>query len=138
MSHFVIPVFYIIYQSFNKETVCELNFERTINTTQFTDEMTFYHVIRWQIKNAIVQLSQRLQLLSVVVTHFLHVTWCNHAITWQINRNAYQNRRVPLLHFTRPDPIPTGNVIFNYIILINEELQITTFKALNSKDKNNT
>ena len=36
-------------------------------------------------------------------TYFLHVTWCNHVITWQASRNTYQNRRVPLLHFMRPD-----------------------------------
>ena len=68
------PVFYIIYQSFKKETVYELDFEGTMNTTQLTDDMTFCHVIRWQIKNAIVQLSRRLQLLTMVVTHISYMS----------------------------------------------------------------
>ena len=100
----------------------------------------------WQIRNVIV-----LTITKPTITnhggniYFLHATWCSHVITWQTSENAYQNRRVRLLHFTRSDhanqsnqsyrlwtcfdekyPIPTGHVIFDYVILINEELEITT------------
>ena len=82
---------------------------RRWNSTQPNDGMTLDHVIRCQIKSLKVQLSRRLQSLNVVVIHqnetlpFLYVTWCNHVVTWQTSENAYQNRRVPLLHSMRPN-----------------------------------
>ena len=78
--------------------------------------MTFDHVIRWQIKNVIMH---NASITKSTITKrdgntyqnetlpYLHVTWCNHVITWyasfKIGGNAYQNERVPVLHFTWPN-----------------------------------
>ena len=144
------PVFYIIYQSFRKETVSELILRERWNTTQPTDGMTFYHVIGWPIKNVIAQLSRRPQSLTVVVIHISYMS--RDAITQSLDRQLGMHNKIGAYHsFISRNlimiikvqnlqplnlrwwkvPIPTGHVIFGYVILINEKLQITTFtKAL--------
>ena len=109
-----------------------------------TNGMPFGYVIRWQIKNAIVQLSQGLQSLNVVVIHIrmthYHSYMSRDVITWLLD----QNRRVQLLHFTRSNhakltkatalKFALMNGIRSYRtrdlwlchILIIEKLQITT------------
>ena len=136
------------------------------NSTQPSDGMTFDHVMRWKIKNIKVQLSQRLQSLNVIliINHkwntyqnetlpIIQVKRFNQVIisytTTKLGGNAYQNQRVPLLHFTWPNhakAIHMSNQATNSKLalmksshsyrtgdlwlcdfLINEERQIITF-----------
>ena len=101
ISHFLVTIFYVIYQNFKKKTAYELNFEGVINSILPTNGMPFDYMIRLQIKNAIVQLSRGLPSQNVMVRHIRmkqnHSYMSRYVITWSLD----QNRRVHLFHFTR-------------------------------------
>ena len=54
---------------------------------------------------------------------FLHVMWYNHVVTWRTSRNAYQNRREPLLHFMRPIILNQGNQSYSPSTCVDESYQ---------------
>ena len=155
------PVFYIIYQSFRKETVGELILRERWNTTQSTDGMTFYHVIGWPIKNVILQLSRRPQSLTVVVIHISYMS--RDAITQSLDRQVGMHNKIGAYHaFLSRDLIMLIEVIkstTSKLALMKSTHSYRTcdlwlryldkwrasnhnfyesFKALNLKDKNNT
>ena len=95
--------------SFKKETVCELNFEGTVNTTHLpmTCFLSRDQVTNWKHHSATITKATITNRGGN--TYFLHVTWCNHVITWQTSGNTYQIRREPFLHFTWPDHANQSN-----------------------------
>ena len=84
------------------------------SSTQPTDSITLDHMIRHSAtmtKATIIQLGGN--TCQNETPPFLHVTWCNSVITWQTSENAFQNRWVPLFHFTRPNHPNQSNQSYN-------------------------
>ena len=162
--------FFILSTKFSKRKLYVNKILRQLwNSHQSTDSRTFDHVIRWRIKSGILQLSRRLQSLNNVVIHIrmkhyhsyklpLPTLPLHHVITSQTSWNAYQNKRVPLLHFTWPSyakvikaTVPKLSLMKGRDSYGTHDLWLCypdkwrasdhnfykSFKALNLKDKNN-